>query len=740
MNNITNKKSSRYDNTITYLKKHLLFLIICLGVKTSLLAGLKILPGQVLLRSKDLTVSIDKATGLPTIYHYKGAVMRGADSLKAITVTICRLTPRKYFNIELKPPTIRMMAGQADLTFNATCENTRAATFHIRYVLSGASLVLTMEDVKEYNGFELIESRLPNLASVREQDGTSWLAHAGGGGEVVELKKAKDNQMPADGYFGEIGYVLPVAMIGTAKAACVMEVTAFMDGTKIAITGREGRRYASIGTIQVYRVHGGRSYNMNNGGEDVKGNEHTPNLLVGQQSRCRLDFTGDYDHNGTIDWLDGAKIVAARMPAAPTKYFDDKFIYLIGGNYKADKEPRTTFKQSEALIADIAAQTDYAPQLPLISGWVYDGQDTGFPSEDKVNERLGGYEGLMHLMAQGPRFNANVSLNVNYDDAYKSSPLFDTAFIARQPDGRIWRSRDWAGEYSYIVSMAKYMQKWGGPRIDYTLSRYKIHDAILIDAMSWFAIRNDWDPAHPASGYKNLVDGKYKIIEGFRKRGIDVISEHLRYPFIGKLACSADGFGGGSNTFGGEPVPLLAAIYRKSAIWGSGDFPRSEPQRSLFWNCRSIQWYTNTTNRQDIIAYYYLTVLPFNKIHNKGIVGYHRNGFKTDIQLESCSEIMNDWMDQSYRIIANGVEVAGNNATYCPVDSNRIAFFSKESRELKADLPSGWDQGTIAARALFNHHREPVKVEVEQGKIVVHVTGGIPIIVYRNQKIADQVH
>ena len=58
-----------------------------------------------------------------------------------------------------------------------------------------------------------------------------------------------------------------------------------------------------------------------------------------------------------------------------------------------------------------------------------------------MNDSLGGYEGFMHLKQEGAKYNANVSVNVNYDDAYKSSPQFDPAFIARRPDGELWESR-----------------------------------------------------------------------------------------------------------------------------------------------------------------------------------------------------------------------------------------------------------------------------------------------------------
>ncbi|HEX8356706.1 MAG TPA: endo-alpha-N-acetylgalactosaminidase family protein [Segetibacter sp.] len=693
---------------------------------------------QIILQSKDLVVLIDAMTGLPAKYSYKGAGITGTDTLRKIDVIVCRLQPREYVTVQALPKLIKSTPDQAVLLFNAVLNDKIAASFHLKYVLDGSALVVTMEEVSEREGYELIEASLPNLATVREEDGPGWLAHGVGGGAVVDLQKAKAFHLPDDEFFGRIGYVLPVAIVGTAKAQCVMEVSAYMDATEIEIVGTKGRRHARIGTVQTYRVHGGRAYNMNDGNPPNAGNSNTPNLIVGQTPRCRLDFTGDYDANGKVDWVDGAKVVASRMPTIPTTYYNDKFVYLVGGKYKPEKEPRTTFAQTEKMVRDISMLTDNAPQVALLGGWVYDGQDTGFPSEDSVNQSLGGYQGLKQLLAEGPKYNANISFNTNYDDAYKSSPVFDTAFIARRPDGQIWRSRDWAGEYSYITGMAKYMEKWAMPRIDYMMERYKIKDALLIDAVSWHSIRNDWDLKYPASGYKNLVDGKFKLLDEFRKRGVHVFSEQLRYPFIGRQPMSADGSGGGRCPFGGEPIPFLATIYRKSAIWGAGSFNSTEVQKNFFWNCRPTPWYVNATDRNAIADFYYMTVLPFSKVHYRGLETFERNGYRSIIGLESGSKIEVDWMNDDYTITADGLEIAGHNATYCPMDKDRIGCYSRNAKILTFALPKDWDSTTVAARALFTDRREVVPVKVDKGKISLSISGSRPVIVYRNAEIADR--
>jgi hypothetical protein len=63
----------------------------------------------------------------------------------------------------------------------------------------------------------------------------------------------------------------------------------------------------------------------------------------------------------------------------------------------------------------------------------------------------------MRLMEQGSALHATITLSDDYDDAYRRSPAWNDAIIARRPDGQLWKSRSWTGEQSYIVGLAKYM-------------------------------------------------------------------------------------------------------------------------------------------------------------------------------------------------------------------------------------------------------------------------------------------
>jgi len=695
----------------------------------SLPSGRKAPTHPVVLQSETLSVTLDAADGLPFRYMFQGLSLWGEDSGEPATAILCQLQPRRYESIPLKVASVVRSRGSVLFTFEVHFGERVAARFSLRYAIDEASLLVTMEEVVEQPGFELIEVALPNLATVRDTDRAAWLAQGREGGSFVRLVDAKPHVYEDDENFGRISIQLPMGAVGTDRIGCLMEVTSFMDGTETSVVEREGKRSARIGTIKVHRVHGGRCYNMNDGADAVCGTDSTPNLLVEQASRCRLDFYSVEDP--AIPWFPAAKRLRARMPATPTHYFDDKFLYLIAGKSKTEPEPRTTFAQTHQLMRDIARLTDYAPQVAYISGWVYDGQDTGYPSEDVVNASLGSYEELMTLKDDSLKINVNVSVNVNYDDAYKSSPEFDLDFIAREPNGAVWKSRAWDGEDSYIVGMAKYvLGGWAIRRIDATMARYKLRDAMLIDAMSWFTIRNDWDPKHPASGYKNLVEGKWPIIEEFRKRGIHICSEQFRYPMLGRLALTVDGPEPRPSPLGGEQIPLTAIVYRKSTIFGSNGGGALRPKQDLFWNSRPGIWYEHKTDRRTITDFYYLVVLPYNKVHALDVDSYSAVGSRRVLHLEAGSKITMDTVSNSYEVVWNGVTIASDESTTCPLDANRVAFYSRVGGRLQFTVPAGWNAAEITSRSLSVEGRKLFSVRIESTKIIVDAPAQVPIVVY----------
>ena len=691
-----------------------------------------------ILKSSELEVVIDRHDGLPYEYRVLRANHRmpGEDLGKPILVAVYEKATGTVKSIPASVQKFSDLKDHVDLLFQISDGSQPVASFVLSYLVNAATVRVVLYAVRESSGYELIEVALPRLATVREEDGPAWLAHGDDGGWLANLKDATPGSLKPNTFWGNVSATLPVVMVGTDRLICVQETTAFMDGTTLSVSGEAGKRRAALGTIKVNRVNGTLCYDMNTGPGTPRncGNKQTPNLLIDQESSCRLDFLSATDDRTPLTWLDAAKLVRKRMPAIPNHLYDDTFVYGIRCDEPSYPKPASTFEQCEQLIHQIAELTDYAPQIVHLWGWQYRGKDTGYPAVAEVNQRIGGYDGMMNLMQKANDYNCIATLSDNYDDAYRSSPEWDPKIIARRPDGELWESRNWTGENSYIIGLAKYMAGPGMERIRYTCEHYKLPKTTHLDVLSYFSIRNDWDRENPAGGIKNLR-ARYKILDEFAKRGVDVSSEALRYAFIGKISSFWYMTGPGTCPFGGTPVPLLATIYRKSAVWGQSGRTTTVAERvmkTLFYNGCSHAIVRADMNLNDALDTFYLVMVPWFQLHARNLESFRRDGERTVIGLENNAAIDIDWNGKTYTASVNGTPICSDAGTFCPLDESRIAFYSISARELTAQLPASWQPNELRAAKLTPTGPAEFQVTADAGKIRVTLEPRQPVIVYRN--------
>jgi hypothetical protein len=184
-------------------------------------------------------------------------------------------------------------------------------------------------------------------------------------------------------------------------------------------------------------------------------------------------------------------------------------------------------------------------------------------------------------------------------------------------------------------------------------------------------------------------------------------------------------------------VPLTAIVFRKAAIFGDAGDGKLNPQENLFWNSRPGVWYENKTDRKTISDFYYLVVLPYNKIHLLDVESYATKGSQRELRLEEQSKITIDVASTSYAIEWRGATITADGSTSCPVDPNRIAFYSRTGGLLTYPIPTHWKTAEITARSLAVDDRQPFPVQVVAGKLSVDAPSRVPIMVYA---AADAIH
>jgi hypothetical protein len=697
----------------------------------------------ILLHSPQLELTLDREDGLPFSYRLtaNGATLLGEDLGKQLGAIVCHKTPWQFSLLPLKATQVTATQTTADFAFQTSTDGIRTTSFTLRYELRDATVIITLEDITEAEGYELISVEIPRLVTVRESDPDSWLAHGDTGGSFVLLKNARPGALPLNQFWGPALGTLPILMLGTSSAMCVQETTAYMDGGFLSVIGPNGSRRAAIGSSKVHRVNGEACYDLNLPKDQPRncGTAKTPNLLVEQKSSCRLDFL-PVAANTAEPWLAGAKLVRNRMPRIPTTLYNDKYTYGIRCDEPLFPKPTATFDDCEKLIRDVHNLTDGAPQIVHLWGWQFKGKDTGYPAVNEVDQRIGGYDRMMKLMETGPSLNAVVTLSDNYDDAYRSSPAWNEDLIARRPDGQLWKSRAWTGEESYILGLAKYMEGPGVDRVRYTCERYKLRQTTHIDVLSYYAIRNDWDPAHPASGIRNLEQGRYRVLDDYKMHGVDVSSEALRYPMIGRISSFWYAQTPGTCPFGGAAIPLLPIIYRNSATWGYSGGSRAdhalERHHQLFYGACPHSILRGDIDRTQITDTWYLGLLPWFHLHALPIESFRREGDTVHIGMTPNAQITIDWAAKTYSVTLNGVEIATQDSVSSPIDEDKIAFYSLTPKNLRTPLPPNWNPSEIAAVTLSTETRTPTPVHISNGTIEVSTAAQQPIIVYRNKSLA----
>ena len=152
----------------------------------------------VILRSASLEASFDATDGLPFEYRLlkSGIRFKGEGFAAPLYVRLCRRKPWGFAEVAARPTRSRVSERSVDFSFSAMyAPNAAGADFTLRYTIEDCSLLVTLEDVREHDGFELISIAMPSLVSVDEDERDAWLAHGDAGGDVVALREAKAGKL-----------------------------------------------------------------------------------------------------------------------------------------------------------------------------------------------------------------------------------------------------------------------------------------------------------------------------------------------------------------------------------------------------------------------------------------------------------------------------------------------------------------------------------------------------------------
>jgi hypothetical protein len=702
-----------------------------LGMCTVLLALPFARGGPVVIANADIRISFDEANCLPFRYDLLkiGDLYWGQDTNSVISVNVHNLVNNSNAHCPALFQSMRSQPGDVRFKYTVTYTNgAYAGSFEIHYSLHKATVFVTLDNVTENPGFHLIEIPTIDLVTLRQEDGPSSFVYNNVTGKLVDLCSAMPGGLGKDqdrwGDHPNIS-ILPVVAFVKSKSVCTMEIGGFCNQTVLDVVTFGSNKHARIGSSTLHYQQGGL---------------RTPDLIINQRNICRIDFAGDYDNNGQVNWLDAAKMVRDYMPPVPSHFMDDKYPWAIQGQV-GHAAVQATFAQMEALTKRISYLIDDNPQVCYASGWTEGGQDTAYPNVSQMNTQLGGREWFTRFQADGKKlYNTTVSLDDNYDDQYNNQytvGCFNPTNISRDINGNLVTFNAWNGvDVSYITGMAKYLRP-GGPgeaRVDFTAQTYGLQGSILIDAATWWTIRPDYDLANPASAPTDLIKGKFVLFDRFLKKyNIQVNSEQLRFPAVGHIAMTMDGpdiTGGTQYGNAGNDIPFLAIAYRKSIYYGhqGGNSGPNRIANMLYNNNVHHGWLTTNVTDAQIADIYYNDFVPWFKLHSLDVLSFNRNGNVVDMALSSNSSVHIDFNSGIGTATYQGVSIINGTDITCPLDDRRIAFYSHSNKLLTYSLPVG--SIPTAAQALYSDHRTNVPFSYNSGLVTVGVSQNVPVILY----------
>jgi hypothetical protein len=77
--------------------------------------------------------------------------------------------------------------------------------------------------------------------------------------------------------------------------------------------------------------------------------------------------------------------------------------------------------------------------------------------------------------------------------------------------------------------------------------------------------------------------------------------------------------------------------------------------------------------------------------------------------------------------------VARQNATFCPLGTDRIAMYAIADGPLTATLPAGWSADDVTGVALSVDKKEAVELRKDGRRITVQMQSRQPVMLYRKR-------
>ncbi|WP_139991326.1 endo-alpha-N-acetylgalactosaminidase family protein [Paenibacillus paridis] len=449
----------------------------------------------------------------------------------------------------------------------------------------------------------------------------------------------------------------------------------------------------------------------------------------------KIVFQTDLNGDGIADECDYQLWMNRQFPDAHPMY--KEAIWYKVFNAEKKRGVLTSFKEMLEIIRQIHHITGGMPQIAYMTGWQFDGHDTGYPSINRVNPKLAenpdrAQEELLELVRRArEEYNCIVSYHINLDDAYRDTPDWSPDIISHDPDGakRIWIDTK-EGHRAYHISHTKDVESGKVfERIDQFLQTVPVHRTVHIDA---FRNTNaSWEEDGYIGPVEELVCGMKPIIAYFNERGIDVTTEgqngmpiedgglfsaYWHYSpslmYHGKIA------GGGS-------VDMDAITWGKGASFDSDILYRGEPSRLPGEHFLSNDFKSKWNQIVDIL---YLGSMLYRFYLSREMVEWRENEERVDIRYGDGVTVNIVKATEQLAVQWGSVTIADNDNRFIPMD-NHIYMYSRGGTDRAWTLPEDWNKAEFRAYRLSGNGKQRIdSYQRADGSIQIKLEPHVPVL------------
>jgi len=629
---------------------------------------------------------------------------------------------------------LEMTGNRAVYHAKVEWEGQPAAAFDVTIVLRGADCVLSLENISECDPYCFVTARFAHLVSATSLDPESLLVTCGWQGRLLDPKKCKPQLID----YSWVGFI--ARLCGAAYRPGFM-VTLDLPGYEDLLL-QEVWQYSRIGAPETLAGLGAelmyRQRTVENPEPQIK--IHPPAaktppvvppqkpVLCADRKEVRLHFVAA-KRGKRLDWTNAAKYFQSLVPAKChcEPRYENALVYKIV--LAARLRPLMTFALALDIIRRIHDLTGGMKQVCYLAYFQHEGGETGYPDMFTIYPPVGDKAGLRRVIQEGGKYNAVVSFHQNLDVFDTLSPSLDPDFVTRDSLGRMSSAGYWHPSQLVWISMPAY-RKHFSKLIRRLIREYGIHDTYHLDSFSGAPYMFDAHPTRPfnASEYQRE---KFAILEEFNRHGIDVTSENLTDPYVGRIGHVWALFNGGTVWEGEEAIPLANFIYHGAISWNSG---RATDEKSILESLiqgggSGIQFPDYSKDPIERVDSLYLIQPVYALLRNRRWTGYRSKDSVRRVDYGRGSYIAVDDAKPGYRVVVDGTLIARDFTTVFPgPERGTYLACSRTDRDLNWLAPAGWKDGKVAAVELTESGPGiRVPAEVRKGRLLLTLKAHQPV-------------